>query len=83
MTKGALAMSLALDVEIERVLLELDQMCETLERRGWYAQAADAEQLYANLHRRIGRPMPGGRSSRLMRELMKIGQPVRRTSGLR
>jgi hypothetical protein len=57
------------DLEVERMLIELDQMCDTFERRGWPIQAAEAEQLYANVHRQIGRPVPHARAERLMREL--------------
>lgn len=68
------------DMEIERVLIELDQMCDTFEKRGWPIQAAEAEELYINIHRRIGRAIPRGRASRLMRELTEASQPRRRAT---
>ena len=68
------------DLEIERFLIELDQMCEILEHRGWPMQAAEAEQLYVNIHRRIGRAIPHGRAQRLMRELAEAGQFRHRAS---
>lgn len=71
-------MSVSSDLEIERILLELDQMCDTFERRGWIGQAAAAEQLYVNIHRQIGKPVPRGRSERLMRELATVAPLIRR-----
>jgi hypothetical protein len=68
-------MHMTIDLEVERMLIELDQMCDTFERRGWRIQAAEAEQLYANVHRRIGRPVPSSRADRLMRELAAAAAP--------
>jgi hypothetical protein len=76
-------MHTAADLEIERVLIELDQMCDAFERRGWLMQAAEAEQLYANIHRRIGRAIPHQRAERLMRELAAFEPPPRRAVGSR
>lgn len=68
------------DVEIERLLLQLDMICDMLEQLGWPMQAAEAEQLYVNIHRRIGRPIPHVRAARLMQELAEVGQFRRRAS---
>lgn len=73
-------MSAPSDMEIERVLIELDQMCETFEQRGWPMQAAEAEQLYINVHRRIGRAIPERRTGRLMKELAEAGKLRRRVT---
>jgi hypothetical protein len=71
------------DLKIERILIELDQMCDAFERRGWHMQAAEAEQLYANTLRRVGKAVPTSRSHRLMRELAQGVQRSRRATDFR
>ncbi len=65
------------DYEIDRMLIELDHMCDMFEQRGWHVQAAEAEQLYTNIHRRIGRAVPHARAERLMRELAVVARSAR------
>lgn len=69
-------MAVSSDYEIHRILIELDHMCDTFEQRGWHVQAAEAEQLYTNIHRRLGRAVPYARAERLMRELAVAARSV-------
>lgn len=71
------------DQDVERALVELNNMCDLFERQGWPIQAAEAEQLYVSIHHRLGRTVAPDRAKRLMRQLSTIATPRRRSEGIR